>query len=35
VEKMQNLPPLVVTRENLDDPLVQKQLNPPLDKYLK
>jgi ribose transport system substrate-binding protein len=33
-EKMNNLPPRVVTRENLDDPEIQKQLNPDLDKYL-
>jgi len=35
VQKMNNLPPLVVTRENLDDPTVARQLNPDLDKYLK
>lgn len=29
-QKIQNLPPLVVTRENLSDPAVQKQLNPDL-----
>ena len=34
-QKIQNLPPRVVTRENLDDPDVQKQLHPDLDKYLK
>ena len=34
-EKIQNLPPLVVTKENLNDPAVQKQLKPDLDKYLK
>jgi len=34
-QKIQNLPPRVVTRENLDDPEVQKQLHPDLDKYLK
>jgi len=34
-KKIQNLPPRVVTRENLDDPDVQKQLRPDLDKYLK
>jgi len=33
--KLQNLPPLLVTKDNLDDPAVQKQLNPDLDKYLK
>jgi ribose transport system substrate-binding protein len=32
--KIQNLPPLVVTRENLDDPEVQERVNPPLAKYL-
>jgi ribose transport system substrate-binding protein len=34
-QKIQNLPPRVVTKENLDDPDVQKQLHPDLDKYLK
>jgi len=34
-EKIQNLPPRVVTKENLTDPDVQKQLFPDLDKYLK
>jgi ribose transport system substrate-binding protein len=34
-QKMQNLPPRVVTRENLNDPDVAKQLHPDLDKYLK
>ena len=33
--KIQNLPPRVVTRENLDDPDVHKQVHPDLDKYLK
>lgn len=33
--KMQNLPPRVVTKENLNDPEVHKQLHPDLDKYLK
>lgn len=32
--KIVNLPPLLVTRENLDDPAVQRQLNPDLKKYL-
>lgn len=32
--KIQNLPPLVVTRENLDDPEVQERVNPPLSEYL-
>jgi ribose transport system substrate-binding protein len=34
-EKMQNMPPLLVTKDNLNDPAVQKQLKPDLDKYLK
>ena len=34
-QKIQNLPPRVVTRENLDEPDVQKQVHPDLDKYLK
>ncbi len=34
-QKIQNLPPRVVTKENLNDPDVQKQLHPDLDKYLK
>jgi ribose transport system substrate-binding protein len=34
-EKINNLPPLVVTKDNLNDPAVQKQLKPDLDKYLK
>ena len=29
------LPPTLVTRENLNDPNVQKLLNPELDRYLK
>jgi ribose transport system substrate-binding protein len=33
--KIQNLPPRVITREHLDEPDVQKQLHPDLDKYLK
>jgi ribose transport system substrate-binding protein len=33
--KIQNLPPRVVTKENLNDPDIQKQLHPDLDKYLK
>jgi ribose transport system substrate-binding protein len=33
--RIQNLPPRVITRENVDDPDVQKQLHPDLDKYLK
>jgi ribose transport system substrate-binding protein len=34
-EKFNNLAPKVVTRENLNNPDVQKQLNPDLEKYLK
>lgn len=33
--KINNLAPLVVTNANLDDPAVQKQLKPDLDKFLK
>ena len=33
-QKNLDLPPLLVTRENLHDPAVQKQLNPDLKKYL-
>ena len=33
-QKVRSLPPLLVTRENLNDPAVQKQLNPDLNKYL-
>ena len=34
-EKIQNMPPLLVTKENLNDPAVQKQLKPDLQKYLE
>lgn len=34
-QKIKNLPALLVTKDNLNDPAVQKQLNPDLDKYLK
>ena len=34
VEKINNLAPLLVTRDNLNDPAVQAQLNPDLKKYL-
>jgi ribose transport system substrate-binding protein len=34
-EKMQNMPPLLVTKDNLNDPAVQKQLKPDLEKYLE
>lgn len=33
-KKDQSLPPLLVNRDNLNDPAVQKQLNPDLKKYL-
>jgi len=33
--KIQNLPARLITRENLDDPEVQRQLNPDLKKYLE
>jgi ribose transport system substrate-binding protein len=33
--KIQNLPPRVITRENLDNPDVQRLLHTDLDKYLK
>jgi len=33
--KINNMPPLLVTRDNLKDPAVEKQLKPDLDKYLK
>lgn len=32
--KIQKLPPMLVTRENLHDPQVQRQLNPDLKQYL-
>jgi ribose transport system substrate-binding protein len=34
-QKIQNLPPRVVTKENLNDLDIEKQLHPDLDKYLK
>jgi len=34
-QKIQNLAPRVITRDNLNDPEVQKQIHPDLDKYLK
>jgi ribose transport system substrate-binding protein len=34
-QKINNLAPLLVTKENLDDPQVQAQLNPDLKKYLE
>jgi ribose transport system substrate-binding protein len=33
--KINNLAPRLITRENLNDPDVQEQLNPDLDKYLR
>ena len=33
--KIQNLPPRVVTKQNMSDPDIQKVLSPDLDKYLK
>lgn len=33
--KINDLPPLIVTKDNLNDPAVQKQLKPDLEKYLK
>ncbi|MBI2680237.1 MAG: substrate-binding domain-containing protein [Candidatus Solibacter usitatus] len=34
-KKINNLTPLVVTRENMSDPAVDSRLHPDLDKYLK
>jgi ABC-type sugar transport system substrate-binding protein len=34
LEKFQNLPPRLVTREDLDKPEVKEQLNPDLKRYL-
>ena len=34
-ERIQNLPPRVVTKQNVADPEIQKVLSPDLDKYLK
>ncbi|MEO7651696.1 MAG: LacI family transcriptional regulator, partial [Bryobacteraceae bacterium] len=34
-QKINALPPVVVTKENLNDPKVQAQLKPDLAKYLK
>ena len=34
-QKIQNLAPRVVTKQDLSDPAVQAQLNPDLEKYLK
>ncbi len=35
VEKIQNLPPRLVTRDNMNTPEVQEQINPDLKKYLQ
>ena len=35
VEKIQNLPPRLITAENLNDPDVQAQINPDLKKWLE
>src|SRR5579863_4193979 len=35
VEHMQNLPPVVVTKANLDEPAIHARLFPDLDQYLK
>lgn len=34
-ERIQNITPTLVTRENMNSPEVQKKINPDLDKYLK
>ena len=34
VEKINNLAPRLLTKENLDTPEVQEQINPDLKKYL-
>jgi ribose transport system substrate-binding protein len=34
-QKINNLPPAVVTKNNLSDPEIDKRLHPDLDKYLK
>jgi ribose transport system substrate-binding protein len=34
-EKIQNIPPTLVTHENMDMPDIQAKINPNLDKYLK
>ena len=34
-KKINNLAPLVVTKENMSDPAVDNRLHPDLDKYLK
>jgi ribose transport system substrate-binding protein len=34
-ERIQNIAPALVTRENMDTPEIQKKISPDLDKYLK
>ncbi len=34
-DHIQNIPPTLVTHENMDSPEIQKKINPDLDKYLK
>jgi ribose transport system substrate-binding protein len=34
-ERIQNITPTLVTRDNMDSPEIQKKINPDLDKYLK
>jgi len=34
-ERIQNITPTLVTKENMSDPEIQKKINPDLDKYLK
>jgi ribose transport system substrate-binding protein len=34
-ERIQNIAPALVTRENMNTPEIQKKINPDLDKYLK
>jgi ribose transport system substrate-binding protein len=35
VERIQSLPAVVVTKDNLDDPVIHARLFPDLDRYLK
>ena len=34
-EKIENIAPTLVTRENMNSAEIQKKINPDLDKYLK
>ncbi|HKD04311.1 MAG TPA: substrate-binding domain-containing protein [Bryobacteraceae bacterium] len=34
-ERIQNITPTLVTKDNMSDPEIQKKINPDLDKYLK